>query len=89
MRLVRAPKLIETARRLRQRTSSIYLYGIAVGICGADPAASLGKVLREKPRATKQPSIIDGIEDLDERIAAVRAVRPTVITSGSPSRSWH
>jgi hypothetical protein len=30
--------------------------------------------LKKQPRATKQPSIIDGIEDQDERIAAVRAV---------------
>lgn len=86
IRLVLAPKLldvlnkveergaIETAHRLRQRVSSIFVYGIAAGLCDADPAASLGKALKKKPRATKQPSIIDGIEDQDERIAAVRAV---------------
>lgn len=86
IRLVVAPKLlevlnkvedrgaIETAHRLRQRVSSIFVYGIAAGLCEADPAASLGKALKKKPRATKQPSIIDGIEDQDDRIAAVRAV---------------
>ncbi|WP_425275388.1 tyrosine-type recombinase/integrase [Sphingomonas aurantiaca] len=86
IRLVVAPKLldvlnkveergaIETAHRLRQRVSSIFVYGIAAGLCDTDRAASLGKALRKKPRATKQPSIIDGIEDQDERIAQVRAV---------------
>lgn len=86
IRLVFAPKLldvlnkveergaIETADRLRQRVSSIFVYGIAAGLCDTDRAASLGKALRKKPRATKQPSIIDGIEDQDERIAQVRAV---------------
>ena len=86
IRLVVAPKLldvlnkveergaIETAHRLRQRVSSIFVYGIAAGLCDTDRAASLGKALKKKPRATKQPSIIDGIEDQDERIAQVRAV---------------
>ncbi|MGA1799754.1 integrase arm-type DNA-binding domain-containing protein [Sphingomonas sp. 4RDLI-65] len=75
IRLILAPKLlevlnkveergaIETAHRLRQRVSSIFVYGIAAGLCEADPAASLGKALKKQPRATKQPSIIDGIED--------------------------
>ncbi|WP_234422915.1 tyrosine-type recombinase/integrase [Sphingomonas aurantiaca] len=77
IRLVVAPKLldvlnkveergaIETADRLRQRVSSIFVYGIAAGLCDTDRAASLGKALKKKPRATKQPSIIDEIEGID------------------------
>lgn len=63
---------IETAHRLRQRVSAVFLHGIATGICKADPAASLGKALRKKPRAKKQPSIIDRIRSHDDQIKLVR-----------------
>lgn len=66
---IKAPKLlelltvveergaIETAHRIRARISAVFVYGIAAGICEADPAASLGKALKPKPRATKQPAV--------------------------------
>ena len=63
---------VETAHRLRQRASAIFVYGIAAGLCEIDPAASLGKALRDKPRSKKQPSIIDGVRDQDDRLAAIR-----------------
>lgn len=63
---------IETAHRLRQRISDIFVYAIATGLAKADPAASLGKALRKKPRAKKQPSIIDRIRDHDGQLKAVR-----------------
>jgi integrase len=63
---------IETAHRLRQRLSAIFVFGIAAGICDFDPAATLGKVLRSKPPEKKQPAIIDRMTDNGERIAAVR-----------------
>jgi integrase len=63
---------IETAHRLRQRISDIFVYSIATGLAKADPAASLGKALRKKPRAKKQPSIIDRIRDHDGQLKAVR-----------------
>lgn len=67
--IIKAPKLlevlsaverggaIETAHRIRARISSVFVYGIAAGLCEADPAASLGKALQPKPRAKKQPAI--------------------------------
>lgn len=81
---IRAPKLlevlkiverrgaIETAHRLRQRMSAIFVFGIAAGVCEADPAASLGKALKAKPPEKKQPAIIDRIEDNEERLRAAR-----------------
>ena len=63
---------IETAHRLRQRISDIFVYAIALGIAKADPAASLGKALRKKPRSKKQPSVIDRIRNHDAQIEAVR-----------------
>jgi len=65
---------IETAHRLRQRISDIFVYAIATGIAKADPAASLGKALRRKPRSKKQPSIIDRLRDHDAQIEAVRTM---------------
>ena len=81
---IKAPKLlsvlqavekrgaIETAHRLRQRLSAVFVYGIAAGVCEADPAASLNKALKEVPRSKKQPSIIDGKRDQEARITAIR-----------------
>ena len=63
---------IETAHRLRQRLSAVFVFGIAAGICETDPAASLGKALNAKPRTKPQPSIIDGVRDQESRIAIVR-----------------
>lgn len=66
---IKAPKLlevlaavenrgaIETAHRIRARISSIFVFAIASGLAEQDPAASLGKALQPKPRATKQPAI--------------------------------
>lgn len=65
---------IETAHRLRQRISDIFVYSIATGLAKVDPAASLGKALRKKPRAKKQPSIIDRIRDHDEQLKAVQTM---------------
>lgn len=48
---------IETAHRIRSRISSIFVYAIAAGLAEADPAASLGKALKPKPRSTKQPAV--------------------------------
>lgn len=63
---------IETAHRLRQRLSAIFTFGIAAGICDADPAATLGKVLRSVPVQKKQPAIIDRMTNNAERIPAIR-----------------
>jgi len=69
---VEARGAVETAHRLRQRLSAVFVYAIAAGIAENDPAASLGKVLSAKPRVKPQPSIVDGIRDQDGRIEAAR-----------------
>ncbi len=63
---------IETAHRVCQRISDVYIYAIPAGIAEANPAASMGKTLPKVPRAKKQPSIIDRIRDHDEQLTAVR-----------------
>lgn len=81
---IRAPKLlevlqkverrgaIETAHRLRQRCAGIFAYGIGGGLCELNPAAGLGANLKDKPKARKQPSIVDGKPDLDASVTALR-----------------
>jgi integrase len=63
---------IETAHRVCQRISDIYVYAIPAGLAKANPAASMGKALPKVPRSKKQPSVIDGIREHDEQIAAVK-----------------
>lgn len=51
---------LDTAYRVRQRISAIFVYGIAVtGQASKDPAASLAIALPKKPRARKQPAVTD------------------------------
>jgi len=50
---------IETAKRLRQRISSVYSYAISEGIVAVDPAAAVGKALKPLPKKGKQPAITD------------------------------
>lgn len=72
LRAVQNRGSLETAHRLRQRISAIFVYGIAAGLCANDPAASLAKALKPVLKATPQPSIIDGLYDQKSRITAVR-----------------
>lgn len=50
---------IERAHRLRQRISAIFVYGIALGMVSSDPAQNLGLAIPQKPKAKRQPAIID------------------------------
>lgn len=49
---------VETAKRVRQRISAVFVYGIAQGITKDDPAEKLGKVLKPL-RKGRQPAITD------------------------------
>lgn len=65
---------IETAHRIRQRISAIFVYGMAIGLAEADPAASLAVALPSKPKAKKQPAITD-LDDLRKVLADCDAER--------------
>ncbi len=66
---------IESAQRLRQRLSDIFGSAIPLKIIRSDPAPmSLLKLLPARPRARKQPSVIDATQDNDERIRLVRGL---------------
>jgi integrase len=93
LREVEARGSIETAKRIRQRISATFVYGIARGIIQTDPAEKLGKVLKPL-RKGRQPAITDIVplrkmilaaeEDyarpitrLALRLLALTAVRPS------------
>ncbi len=86
---------IETAKRVRQRISAVFIHAIAKGIAEKDPAEKLGAVLKPL-RKGRQPAITDlarlrrMINDAEEdyarpitrlalRLLALTAVRPNEI----------
>lgn len=93
LREIESRGAIETARRVRQRVSGVFVYGIAQGIVQTDPAEKLGAVLKPL-RKGRQPAIteivplrkmiIDAEGDyarpltrLALRLLALTAVRPS------------
>lgn len=59
LRKVEARGAIDTAKRIRQHVSAVFGYGIAEGLCAADPAATIGRALKPNPRGGKQPAVKD------------------------------
>lgn len=93
LREVESRGSIETAKRIRQRISAVFVYAIAQGIVKDDPAEKLGAVLKPL-RKGRQPAITDLVplqkmiitaeEDyarpvtrLALRLLALTAVRPS------------
>lgn len=68
---------IETAHRVRQRVSAVFVHAIAEGAASRDPAASVGKALKPVPRKRKRPALL-AIEELHEML------RKTEWERGSP-----
>jgi integrase len=68
---------IETAHRIRQRMSAVFVHGIAEGVAMRDPAAVVGKALKPVPRSKKRPAILDleGLHDM---------IRKTEVEPASP-----
>jgi integrase len=58
LREIESRGAIETARRVRQRISGVFVYGIAQGIVQHDPAEKLGAVLKPL-RKGRQPAVTD------------------------------
>jgi len=58
LREIEARGSIETAKRIRQRISAVFVYAIAQGIAASDPTEKLGAVLKPL-RKGRQPAITD------------------------------
>lgn len=50
---------IETAHRIRQYLSAVFVFGMSEGLCDNDVAATLGKALPKAPTPRKFPAITD------------------------------
>jgi hypothetical protein len=50
---------IETARRLRERISGVFRFGIPLQICNSDPAALISDELSPRPVQRPQPALTD------------------------------
>lgn len=53
---------LETAKRVRQRMSAVFVHAISEGSCSTDPAATVAKAMRPAGKRTKQPAIADVAE---------------------------
>lgn len=61
---------VETARRLRQRISSVYSMYISEGVTQIDPAGNVVKALKPLPKKGRQPALTDVDEARKVLIAA-------------------
>jgi integrase len=59
LRAIESRSAIETAKRIRQRISTIYAYAIASGLADTDPAEKVGAALQPLPKRGRQPAITD------------------------------
>lgn len=59
LRKVEARGAIDGARRLRQRISAVFVYGIASGLCSLDPAAVIMRAMAPMKEAGRRPALLD------------------------------
>ena len=59
LRKIEARGAIDTAKRLRQHVSGVFIFAMAQGTASADPAAGVGKALLPIPRKGRQPAFTD------------------------------
>lgn len=87
LRKVEKRGAVETAARLRQRISSVFVYAISIGIAKDDPAALLKRALRPKKAGGKRPALVQidelrGLLGVVERSGA--CTRPPLDVSCRP-----
>ena len=65
---------VETAHRVRQRMSAVFLHAIASGICETDPAAIVANALKSIIKA-RQPAVtdLDGVREILGKAEAIPA----------------
>jgi integrase len=71
---------IETARRLRERISGVFRFGIPLRICNADPAALISDELSPRPVQVPQAAITD-LDELAQFIVDVGAVPAPIVVA--------
>jgi len=79
LRKVEARGSIETARRLRQRVSAIFVYAISEGVATTDPAAIVAKALKPLPKKGRQPALVK-LDEVREVLRAAEASGASPVT---------
>ncbi|MBB6226089.1 tyrosine-type recombinase/integrase [Polymorphobacter multimanifer] len=79
LRAVEQRPAIETARRLRQRMSGVFVYAIACGFGQSDPAAIARSAMRPLPAKGRQPALVD-LEDAKMLLAKAEAAAASPVT---------
>ncbi len=74
---------IETAHRVRQRMSAVFVHAIAEGAASRDPAGVVTKALKPVPRARKRPALVsvDALHDMIRKTEAEPASPLTKLAS--------
>ncbi|MBV9841108.1 MAG: integrase arm-type DNA-binding domain-containing protein [Sphingomonadaceae bacterium] len=74
---------VETAHRLRQRMSAVFVRAISEGICRDDPAATVAGALKPISKKSKQPAIMDlpELRDLLRKVEGSKAEPITKLAS--------
>ncbi|HEV2816237.1 MAG TPA: integrase arm-type DNA-binding domain-containing protein [Allosphingosinicella sp.] len=79
LRKIEARGSLETAKRVRQRISAVFVHAISEGICASDPAAMVAKAMKPARKRTKQPAIAD-LAELQELLRTVEASGASPVT---------
>ena len=70
---------IDTAKRIRQHVSAVFGYGMAEGICPADPASTIGRALKPITKKGKQPAV-NNLKDARTLLADMEASTSSPVT---------
>lgn len=79
LRVVEQRPAIETARRLRQRMSGVFVYAIASGIGSADPAAIVRSAMKPLPTKGRQPALTY-LSEAQELLRTVESATASPVT---------
>jgi integrase len=79
LRVVERRSAIETARRLRQRMSGVFVYAIASGIGSTDPAAIVRSTMKPLPPRGRQPALTN-LDQARELLKAVEGATASPVT---------
>ena len=79
LRKIEKRSAIETAKRVRQRVSGVFVYAISEGIAVNDPAAIVAGALKPVPKRGKQPALRT-IEEARELLALCDASKSQPVT---------
>ena len=78
IRRIEARPALETARRVRQRMSAIFLFAMGLGLATTDPAAVIQKAMAPMTKG-RQPAVVT-LEEAREALAACEAIPAHPVT---------